>query len=101
MCIAAVSDARELAQRPCDVDEVGDDLDGVHRRGLRVRPAGELVQIVADAGDLPHPASTPGGADRLFGPRTRAAIRNRQSIEDVLAYGYGEPDDASNGGGRV
>ena len=54
MCIAAGSvDAGELAQLALERHEVGDHLDGLDRRGVGVGPAGELVQVVADAGDLP------------------------------------------------
>ena len=40
-------------ERPLDGDQVGDDLDGLGCRGEGVGPAGDLVQVAADARDLP------------------------------------------------
>ena len=53
MYIATVSvEAGHGAHRPLERHQVGDHLDDLDRRGVRVRPARELVQVVADARDL-------------------------------------------------
>ena len=53
----AVDDAQSvdgvLQQRPLDGDRVDDDLDGLGCRGVTVGPAGDLVEVAADARDLP------------------------------------------------
>ena len=38
--------------RPLDGDQTGDDLDGLSRPLVDIRPPGDLVEIVPDAGDL-------------------------------------------------
>ncbi len=55
MCIAAISveAGHGSEQRTLERHEVSDHRDGLDRRGVRVRPARELVQVVADARDLP------------------------------------------------
>ena len=65
-----VSEAGQPSDRPFDGDQVGDDLDGLGRFGVRVRPPRDLVQVVADAGDL-HGA-LPRDGDRPRGPRGSA-----------------------------
>ena len=79
MCIAAASaDAGELAQLPLERHQVGDHLDGLDRRGVAVGPASELVQVVADAGDLPGTLALGVGGRR--GPRPGPAIGPAQQV---------------------
>ena len=52
-CIGILlSEAGQLRDLPLNGDQVGDDLDGLGPLGVAVRPAGELVQVFADAGNL-------------------------------------------------
>ena len=54
MCIGiGVSDGGQCPERPLDGDQVDDHLDGLGRPLVGIRPPGDLVEIVADAGDLP------------------------------------------------
>ena len=86
MCIAAASaDAGELAQLALERHEVGDHLDGLDRRGVAVGPAGELVQVVADAGDLPGALAL--GVGRRGGPRPRPRHRLPQQVGQRHAGG--------------
>ena len=58
-------------QRPLERHEVGDHRDGLGRRGVRVRPARELVEVVADAGNLTVPLALDVRRHRGPGPRPR------------------------------
>ena len=68
------ADTGDLVQRPRDVQDVGDHLDSDHRRGVRVRPAGDLVHVVADAGDLPRTLALDLGRRRGPGGRPRHGL---------------------------
>ena len=77
MCVAAVSvEARHGEQRPLERHEVGDHGDGLDRSEVGVRPAGELVQVVADARDLAAPLALDRQCRR--GPRSRPRHRRPQ-----------------------
>ena len=77
-CIGTlVSDAGQPRDLPFDGDEVGDDLEGVGLVGVGVRPAGDLVQVVADAGDLP--GALPLDLGRRRGPG--AGPRHGRSVD--------------------
>ena len=47
-----VSEAGQPRVLPLDGNKMGNDLDGIGRLGVRIRPARNLVQVIADAGDL-------------------------------------------------
>ena len=74
MCNAAVSDAGDRAQLPLERHEVGDHRNGVGRRGVGVRPSGELVQVVADAGELPSALALDIGRRRGSRARPRPEV---------------------------
>ena len=77
MCIAAVLvDAGNTEQRALERNEVGDHRDGLGRRGVGVRPARKLVQVVADPRDLAGPLALDGPSRR--GPRPRPGHRLAQ-----------------------
>ena len=53
MCIGVgVPDGGQRRERTLDGHQVGDDLDGLGFRGKGLGPAGDLVEVVADARDL-------------------------------------------------
>ena len=80
MCIAAAADAGELVQLALERHEVGDHFDGLERRRAAVDPAGELVQVVADARDLAGALALGVGRRRGSGagPRHGLAQQVRQ-----------------------
>ena len=54
MCIGIPAlEVSQRHERPLDGDQAGDDLDGLRRALVGIRPAGDLVEVVPDAGDLP------------------------------------------------
>ena len=67
------SEAGELRDRLLDGDQVGDDVDCLGPLGVGVRPARELLQVVADARYL-YGALTLDG-DRRRGPRPLLPMR--------------------------
>ena len=78
MCIGiGVSDGGQCPERPLDGDQVDDHLDGLGRPLVGIRPPGDLVEIVADAGDLPGALALDLG--RRGRPRPVRAIARRIS----------------------
>ena len=69
ICLSA--ETGNCAHRPRDIDEVGDHLHGLESRGVGVRPARDLVQVVADARDLPRALALDLGRRRGPGARPR------------------------------
>ena len=75
MCIVnltARADYRD--QRPLERHEVGDHRDGLGRRGVGIRPARDLIQVVADARDLQIALALDIGRRRGPGPRPRHGL---------------------------
>ena len=91
------SEAGELRDRLLDGDQVGDDVDRLGPLGVGVRPARELVQVVADAHYL-YGALTLDG-DRRRGPRPRAGHGLSQQVGKRHAgrLGLGQPVGALGG----
>ena len=61
------------SKRPLDGDQAGDDLDGLGRPLVGIRPLGDLIEVVPNAGDLPVAFSLDVG--RRGRPRPRARHR--------------------------
>ena len=88
----------ELAQLALERHEVGDHLDGLDRRGVAVGPAGELVQVVADARDLASALAL--GVGRRRGPRPRPRHRLPQQVGQRHAGGRRLRPPVGDLGGR-
>ena len=78
-CIAAVlADMGDTKQRALQRHKVGDHRDGLRCRGVGVRPARKLVEVVPDASDLPSALALDGACRR--GPRPRLRHRPPQQL---------------------
>ena len=79
MCIAAVLvDVGNTDQRPFERHEVGDHRDGLGRRGVGVRPARKLVQVVADPRDLVGALALDGPCRCGLCPRPRHRLAQQR-----------------------
>ena len=88
MCIAVSADAGDLAQLTLERDKVGDHFDGLDRRGVPVGLAGELVQVAADASDLPGALGSTSAAAAVH-VRVRAiACRSRSDSGTPAAAAF-------------
>ena len=81
MCIGVRAlQGSQRRERPLDGDEVADHLDGLDRPLVGIRPPGDLVEVVADAPDLPGALALDLGRKGRPRPRARhgPAYQRRQ-----------------------
>ena len=90
MCIVSIStETSNCQQRPLERYEVGDYCDGLDGGGAGVRPARELVQVVAEARDLPAALALDGDGRR--GPRPRHGLLKQLGWLHAGNRGLGPP----------